>query len=340
MKVLITGGCGFIGSNLAIFLKKKNFEVMSIDNLHRRGSKMNEVKLKLNKINNIRTNIININKIKLSKFDIIIDCCAEPSVEASKNDLDRVLSTNFIGTYSLLKKCITDNSSLIFLSTSRVYNIKKIKSFFRTDILKKKIKLKKEIGTNFSTEAPRSVYGFSKLASEELIKELSYIYNFKFIINRLGVIAGPGQMGRVDQGFVSLWVWKHLNKLPLKYIGFGGYGNQMRDLLHIEDLNMLILEQIKKIKKINNITISAGGGKRNIISLRELSKVCQNLTGNKIKFTKIKKTSLYDIPYFCTSNYHAKKIYHWKPKKKIIDIVRDTYDWQRKDYKILKNYLN
>jgi CDP-paratose 2-epimerase len=184
------------------------------------------------------------------------------------------------------------------------------------------------------------VYGFTKLASEELIKELSYIYNFKFVINRLGVVAGPGQMGREDQGFVSLWLWRHINKLPLKYIGFGGYGNQIRDLLHIEDLNMLILEQIKKIKKINNITISAGGGKRNIISLRELTQICQNLTGNKIKFTKIKKTSLYDIPYFCTSNYHVKNIYNWKPKKKIIDIVRDTYDWQKKEYKILKNYLN
>jgi CDP-paratose 2-epimerase len=147
-------------------------------------------------------------------------------------------------------------------------------------------------------------------------------------------------MGREDQGFVSLWVWRHLNKLPLKYIGFGGYGNQMRDLLHVEDLNSLILEQIKKIKEINNITISAGGGKRNLISLRELTKICQNLTGNKIKFIKVKKTSLYDIPYFCTSNYHAKNIYNWKPKKKIIDIVRDAYDWQKKNYKILKNYLN
>lgn len=340
MKVLITGGCGFIGSNLAIFLKKKKIEVLSIDNLHRRGSKLNEVKLKINKINNIRTNIININKIKLSKFDIIIDCCAEPSVQASRNDLDRVLSTNFIGSYNLLKKCIVDKSSLIFLSTSRVYNIEKIKSFFSINSLKKKIKLKREIGTNFSTEAPRSLYGFTKLASEELIKELSYIYKFKFIINRLGVIAGPGQMGREDQGFVSLWVWRHINKLPLKYIGFGGNGNQMRDLLHIEDLNMLILQQIRKIKEINNITISAGGGKRNLISLRELTGICQNLTGNKIKFTKIKKTSLYDIPYFCTSNYHAKNIYNWKPEKKIIDIVKDIYDWQIKDYKILKNYLN
>jgi CDP-paratose 2-epimerase len=340
MKVLITGGCGFIGSNLAIFLKKKKFKVLSIDNLFRRGSNVNENILKTNKIKNIRVDIKNINKIKLGKFDIIIDCCAEPSVEISKRDLDRVLDTNFIGTYNLLKKCIKDKSSLIFFSSSRVYSIESIKGFFKNKILEHHIKLKKEIDVNFSTEAPRSIYGFTKLASEELIKELSYVFNFKFIINRLGVIAGPGQMGKVDQGFVSLWVWKHLNKLPLKYIGFGGYGNQARDVLHIEDLNELILKQIKKIKKIYNLTYTVGGGKKNLISLKQLTKICENFTGNIIKFSRVKKTSLYDIPYFCTSNLRVNKFYGWKPKKTIIDIVRDTYKWQKKDYKILKNFLN
>ena len=256
MKVLVVGGCGFIGSNLAIFLKKKNYKVLSIDNLFRRGSKLNENKLKIYKISNIRTNINNINKIKLPKFDIIIDCCAEASVEASKKDLDRVINTNFNGTFELLKKCINDQSNLIFLSTSRVYSIQSIRNFFNNQAFKKKINLNKEIDLKFSTEAPRSIYGFTKLASEELIKELSYIFNFKYIINRLGVVAGPGQMGKVDQGFVSLWVWKHLNKLPLKYIGFGGFGNQVRDVLHIKDLNELIFKQILKIIENNFCQIS------------------------------------------------------------------------------------
>lgn len=108
MKVLITGGCGFIGSNLAIFLKQKKFKVISIDNLFRNGSKLNENKLKLYGIKNIKKDINDINKIKLPKFDVVIDCCAEPSVEASKKDLDRVINTNFYGTFNLLKKCIED----------------------------------------------------------------------------------------------------------------------------------------------------------------------------------------------------------------------------------------
>jgi CDP-paratose 2-epimerase len=340
MKVLITGGCGFIGSNLAIFLKKKNFQVWSIDNLFRRGSKLNEKILKKNKIKNIKTNINRINRLKLDKFDIVIDCCAEPSVEASRKDLDRVMSTNFLGTFNLLKKCIRDKSHLIFLSTSRVYSIQSIKKLFKNVILTKKINLKKEIDLNFSTQSPRSIYGFTKLASEELIKELSYLFNFKYIINRLGVIAGPRQMGKVDQGFVSLWTWKYLNKLPLKYIGFGGNGHQVRDILHVNDLNELIYRQIKKINKINNITFTAGGGKSNLISLKELSNICESLTGNKVKFMKEKKTSSYDIPYFCTSNSSVSKVYKWKPKKTILKIVEDTLNWQKENYRLIKNYLN
>jgi CDP-paratose 2-epimerase len=340
MKVLITGGCGFIGSNLAIFLKKKKYQVWSIDNLFRRGSKLNEKILKKNKVKNINANINRINRLKLDKFDIVIDCCAEPSVEASRKSLDRVISTNFLGTLNLLKKCIKDKSHLIFLSTSRVYSIQSLKKFFKNDILTNKINLKKEIDLNFSTQSPRSIYGFTKLASEELIKELSYLFNFKYIINRLGVIAGPRQMGKVDQGFVSLWTWKHLNKLPLKYIGFGGNGHQVRDILHVNDLNELIYRQIKKINKINNTTFTAGGGNTNLISLKELTKICESLTGNKVKFLKEKKTSSYDIPYFCTSNFSVSKVYKWKPKKTILNIIADTLNWQKKNYKLIKNYLN
>ena len=340
MKVLITGGCGFIGSNLAIFLKKRKYKVLSLDNLFRRGSKLNEKRLKQYKIKNIKSNINEINKLKIGKFDIIIDCCAEPSVEASKKDLDRVIDTNFLGTFSLLKKCMKDKSNLIFLSTSRVYSIDAINKFFKKKIVLNKITLKKEIDLKFSTQSPRSVYGFTKLASEELIKELSYVFDFKYIINRLGVIAGPGQMGKVDQGFISLWTWRHLKKSSLKYIGFGGNGNQVRDVLHIDDLNELILKQIKKINKINNIVFTAGGGKLNLISLKKLTELCEKLSGNKISFTKIKKTSYYDIPYFCTSNLAVSKIYNWKPKKSVLDIVKDTLNWQKKEYKLIKNFID
>ena len=116
---------------------------------------------------------------------------------------------------------------------------------------------------------------------------------------------GPKQMAKVDQGFFSLWIWKHLNSLPLSYIGFGGHGHQVRDILHVDDLNEFVHAQILKIKTIFNVTLSAGGGKK-LISLRELTNLCQKITGNKTKILPMSKTSIFDIPYFCTSNKVSK----------------------------------
>ena len=117
MKILITGGCGFIGSNLSIFLKKKNLNIFSLDNLLRKGSELNEKRLKENRIKNFRVDICNKSQInKLPKFDLVIDCCAEPSVSASNKELDRVINTNLFGTFNILKKCSTDKTKIIFLA--------------------------------------------------------------------------------------------------------------------------------------------------------------------------------------------------------------------------------
>ena len=110
MKILITGGCGFVGANLAIYLKKKKFKISSMDNIVRLGSQYNLKLLKLNKIRNYKVDISNYKEIKkLPKFDLIIDCCAEAAVEISKKNIDEVINTNLLGTINILKKCKKDN---------------------------------------------------------------------------------------------------------------------------------------------------------------------------------------------------------------------------------------
>ena len=340
MKILVTGGCGFVGTNLCIFLKKKNFKVFSVDNLSRKGSSYNLGLLKKNKIRNFKIDISNFKKFKkIPKVDIIIDCCAEAAVEISKNELDRVFNTNLVGTHNVLKKAKNDKSKIVFLSSSRVYPIRTLNNFVKSKNINRRIKSLKKINENFDLDGPRSIYGFTKLASEMLIEEFSYQFGIKYIINRCGVISGPLQFGKQDQGFVSLWIWKHLIKKNLKYIGYGGFGNQVRDVLHINDLCRLINMQIMKINNVYNKIFTVGGSKKSNISLKKLTLMCEKLTNNKISFKRISKTSIYDIPYYISDNNKVSKTYKWKPEKNMSDIVSSTYNWLSKEKKNLKRYF-
>ena len=144
MKILITGGCGFVGSNIAIYLKKnlKKVHIYSLDNLSRKGSSLNKKRLDKKKIKNFNINIENFNKLKLlPKFNLIVDCCAEPAIEASKYDTDRVFNTNLLGTFNVLKKCIKDKANIIFLSSSRVYSIEKLRYLVKKTNLSKPLKI-------------------------------------------------------------------------------------------------------------------------------------------------------------------------------------------------------
>jgi len=328
MKILITGGCGFVGTNLALFLKQKNHKISSLDNLSRKGSKYNLKLLNNEKIKNYRIDIENDRKIlKIPKFDLIIDCCAEAAVEVSKNNFEKVINTNLLGTINILKKAKIDKSKIIFLSSSRVYPINSLKDLVDKKKLKKSLKINKMFNENSNINGPKTIYGVTKLASEMFIEEFSYAFKMKYIINRCGVISGPLQFGKQDQGFISLWIWRHLIKKKLSYIGYEGLGNQVRDVLHIDDLSELINIQIKNLNKINNTLFTVGGSKKSYTSLKKLTEICQKITGNKLSMSKIKKTSIYDIPYFITDNSKVTRAYGWKPKKNISNIIKDTYKW-------------
>lgn len=332
MKILITGGCGFIGSNLAIFLKQniQNAKITSVDNLSRKGSSLNHKILSKKKIKNFKLNISKVTIFKkFQRFDLIIHCAAEPAIEASRNKIDEVFNSNLIGTFNILKKCAKDKSNIIYLSSSRVYAMENL---FR---LKKGISIKE----NFNVENYKSIYGFTKLSSELLIKEYSYLHKIKYIINRVALVSGPWQFGKEEQGFVSLWVWRHLNRLKLNYIGFEGKGKQVRDVLHIQDLCELILLQIKKLKKINNKLMNVGGGKKNSLNLLRLTELSRKVSKNKIRIGSIKKTSPYDVPYFVTNNSYVTKLYKWKPKRNLKKIITDLYFWMKPNKNILKKYF-
>ena len=138
------------------------------------------------------------------------------------------------------------------------------------------------VAETFPLEGARSLYGASKLCGELLISEYATAYGLRAVINRCGVIAGPWQMGKVDQGVFALWMAAHVFNRPLAYLGWGGTGKQVRDLLHVEDLCELVDRQLTETERFAGQTLNVGGGTANSLSLQETTRLCQQITGRRI----------------------------------------------------------
>ncbi len=343
MNILITGGAGFVGSNIAVYLKQQyDCEIYVFDNLKRRGSELNLPRLKKNNIEFIHGDIRNredLFDLKKKNIDFLIECSAEPSVLSGLDGNSFYLvNTNLYGLINCLEFCGETKSKIIFLSTSRVYPYDKINELDITETESRfKWKNFKGVSESFSLDGVRTLYGATKLAGELFIREYAEIYGFKSVINRFGVIAGQWQFGKVDQGVFTLWMLAHFFKRELKYIGFGGKGKQVRDLLHVDDVCKLIDWEISNINKINNKVFNAGGGEEISLSLLETTRLCEEITGNKIKITSDINTRPGDLKIYITDNKKITENTCWKPEKKPEQILTDIFKWIKENEKFLKN---
>lgn len=349
--ILITGGAGFVGSNLALKLKSDYPEVhiTVLDNLKRRGSELSLARLKNAGINFVHGDIRNREDLVVDRVDLLIECSAEPSVMAGiDSSPDYLMNTNLVGTLNCLELARHHNAASLFLSTSRVYPISYInnlqfkESETRFEILdSQKIPgaSSKGIAENFPLDKPRSLYGTTKLASEMVVAEYVDTYGLKAIVNRCGVITGPWQMGKIDQGVFVLWVAKHYFKQSLSYIGYGGEGKQVRDFIHIDDLYTAINHQLNHFDDYNAGVFNIGGGAKNSVSLKELTSLCQEITGNTINIASIKEDRPADLRFFITDStkFLEKSGLSWN--KDARQTVTDIYEWIRDNEAALKPIL-
>jgi CDP-paratose 2-epimerase len=351
--ILITGGCGFIGSNLAILLKTKyhGYEIICIDNLKRRGSETNINRLKEAGVQFVHGDIRNPEDLHFDKqIDYIIDAAAEPSVMAGMdNTLKYVINTNLNGTINTLEMAARHKAGFIFLSTSRVYPISYLESIKYTEGATRfeidKVQSipgisQKGISEQFPLDKARSVYGTTKLASELILEEFREFFDVNYVINRCGVVAGPYQMGKVDQGVITLWIARHYWKKDVSYFGYGGAGKQVRDVMHISDLFKLVDFEIHNFGLVNGKTFNAGGGLESSISLLELTDICSRIIGNKVKAHSVPETRKGDIPVYITDNSRISTEIGWTPEKSIAGVVTDIFEWINKNEKQLKPILD
>ncbi|MFO0971804.1 MAG: NAD-dependent epimerase/dehydratase family protein, partial [Candidatus Saccharimonadales bacterium] len=312
--ILITGGAGFVGSNLALKLKADypDANITVLDNLKRRGSELSLKRLKAAGIEFVHGDIRNREDLVFEKVDLLLECSAEPSVLAGiGGSPDYLMNTNLVGTLNCLEVAREHNAASLFLSTSRVYpisyinNLKFEENETRFDILDGQEitgASSKGIAENFPLDKPRSLYGTTKLASEMVVAEYVDTYGLKAIVNRCGVITGPWQMGKIDQGVFVLWVAKHYFNQSLSYIGYGGEGKQVRDFIHIDDLYRSIKLQLENFDEYNAETWNIGGGLENSVSLQELTALCEKATGNTIDIASVKEDRPADLRFFITDS--------------------------------------
>jgi CDP-paratose 2-epimerase len=352
LKILVTGGAGFVGSTLCIQLKQKYpaYTIIAFDNLKRRGSELNLIDFQKLGIVFIHGDIRNNEDIvAVGEFDILIEASAEPSVTAGlDSDPTYVINNNLYGSINCFNACLKNKAKLIFLSTSRVYPIETIeKANFieeatRFSLDEEQIELgisEKGISEKLRLDGARSFYGTTKLSSEMFIQEYAAFYGLKAAVNRFGVIAGPRQMGKTDQGVVTLWMAKHYWKQSLKYIGYGGTGKQVRDILHVDDLVDLIDLQIHQIEKFEGKIYNVGGGLENSASLLEMTTICEKITGNKITIGSETETRPADLRMYITDNGLIEKEIGWKPKRNVEQVFKDIFVWIKNNEEQLESIL-
>lgn len=332
MRILITGICGFVGSTLAHALleTRMGLEIFGVDNFVRPGSETNRRRLAALGIRVRHGDLRNASDLEtLPTVDAVIDAAANPSVLAgvdATTSSRQLVEHNLSGTVNMLEFCKRHRAAFVLLSSSRVYSIAALASVpveprdgaFRPALDRGPLPpglTDRGVDETFSTAAPISLYGATKLTSETLALEYGETFGFRVFINRCGVLAGAGQFGRPDQGIFAYWINSHLRKRPLAYIGFDGHGHQVRDCLDPRDLAPLILAQLdhRSSRPITERVIHCSGGIGSAMSLRQLTAWCDDRFGPHPVGSRPEPRP-FDIPWMVLDSSRAERLWGWRPQ--------------------------
>jgi CDP-paratose 2-epimerase len=339
-RILVTGGAGFIGASLSLALKAAApaSEVVALDSLKRRGSELNLARLREAGVTFVHGDVRERGDLLgLEPVGAIVECSAEPSVLAGMGSgADFVVQTNLLGAHNCLELARRDGAQFVFLSTSRVYPVAAL-SELRLSEGETRFELEAEqplpgasehgVAEEFPLSGARTLYGATKLAAELLVAEYADSFGVPAVVDRCGVIAGPWQMGKVDQGVFTHWLLAHRLGRPLTYIGYGGDGKQVRDLLHVDDLCELVLEQLGDPGAWDGATVNVGGGVEGSLSLRETTELCRELTGNEVAIEPVAEPRPGDVPLYVSDCRRLYARTAWRPSRRPRRILEDTLAW-------------
>ena len=353
MRVLVTGGAGFIGASVALGLPQRHpdWSIVALDNLKRRGSELNLPRLRGAGVEYVHGDVRQLDDLMaVGDLDAIVECSAEPSVLAGFDGTPAyVIESNLVGAYHCLELARRSAAQLVFLSTSRVYpwasleriGLREADRRFELSPDQTLPGVSKEgISEAFPLDGARTLYGTTKLGAELLIEEYRAAYGLRAVIDRCGVIAGPWQMGKVDQGVFTYWMLAHHFGRPLRYIGFGGKGKQVRDLLHVEDLVDLLALQLADPDHWDGVTANVGGGRECSLSLLEATALCAEITGREVPVERSSAERPGDVALYISDCKRLFELTSWRPRRSPKDVLAETASWIAANEAALRNALS
>lgn len=344
MKILIAGGCGFVGAAICrcLLATRDGLAITVVDSLRRAGAETNRLALASLGVRVLHGDIRIPADIEATggPFDWVIDAAAEPSVLAGTAagtgvTTSQLVDHNLVGTWHLLEAAARWNAGVILLSTSRVYSISELLAApLRVDVspLGEAFAVDNArplpaglsdagISEQFSTAAPVSLYGATKIAGEVLAAEYAHRFGTPLFVNRCGVMAGAGQFGHAAQGIFSWWIHSWALKRPLSYIGFGGLGRQVRDCLHPDDLAHLLAIQMAT-GSTAPVVCNVSGGRASAMSLAQLSGWCAERFGpHEVGSVAVDRP--YDVPWAVLDSSLASSRFGWHPERGVMSILAE-----------------
>ncbi|HEX6574523.1 MAG TPA: GDP-mannose 4,6-dehydratase [Gemmatimonadaceae bacterium] len=329
MKILVTGGCGFIGRNSAERFLRLGHSVSVLDDLSRPGGTYNLQQLRQQRgfefhKGDIRDQTLLKNIIRQGNFDAVLHLAGQVAVTTSMLDPRHDFDVNALGAVNLLDTVRQHSPETIVLnaSTNKVYGDLHSIGYREEERRYTLPGLSDGVSENQPVDF-HSPYGCSKGAADHYMIDFARCYGLRTVTFRQSCIYGYWQFGIEDQGWVAWFVIAHLLGRPITIFG---NGKQVRDVLFIDDLVDVYVSAMENIDNVAGQAINIGGGPSNTLSLLEFIDVLENLSGRPVEYD-FADARPGDQPVYISNIERASKLLGWSPKVSAVDGVGRLYRW-------------
>ncbi len=327
--VLVTGGAGFVGSNLAADIVSRGDQVTVFDNLSRRGTERNLEWLRKTcgeKLEFVKGDVRDFEAVRrtVARARVIYHLAGQVAVTTSVAEPREDFEVNALGTFNVLEAARLNGRrpALVFTSTNKVYggmeDLEAVEEGDRCRFSSGVLGIAEDRPLDF-----HSPYGCSKGAADQYVRDYARIYGLPTVVFRMSCIYGPRQFGNEDQGWVAHFLISGAKGRPLTVYG---NGKQVRDILYVADLVRAFRSAAERIETARGRVYNIGGGANNTLSLLELLAMMRDRFGYRVE-PSFAAWRPGDQPIYVSDIRRAREELGWEPATGRDEGIRKLHDW-------------